>query len=102
MNNTAGTVAVMRRAKALLEIEVRCDTFLALWSSEEGSASSTPLLTMIATVYQKTRNSDLHQHGYDGLSHIQQRKQMVIISRIGVWSGPDFDPEVRMLQLPQS
>ena len=31
-DNTAGTVAVMLYAKAFTEIEVRCDTFLALWS----------------------------------------------------------------------
>ena len=50
-DNTAGTVAVMLYAKALLEIEVRCDTFLALWSSEEeGLRGSTPLLTMIVII----------------------------------------------------
>ena len=34
-DNTGGTVSMMLFAKAFVEIEVECDTFLALWSSEE-------------------------------------------------------------------
>ena len=34
-DNTAGTVVMMLYAQALVDIEVECDTFLGLWSSEE-------------------------------------------------------------------
>ena len=34
-DNTGGTVSMMLFAKAFVDIEVECDTFLALWSSEE-------------------------------------------------------------------
>ena len=59
-DNTAGTVAVMLHAKALLDVEVRCDTFLALWSSEEaGLRGSNAFATTTATIaYLKTRSYD--------------------------------------------
>jgi len=34
-DNTAGTVAIMLYARAFLDMTFECDTFLALWSSEE-------------------------------------------------------------------
>ncbi len=34
-DNTGGTVAMMLYAKAFVDLEFECDTFLALWSSEE-------------------------------------------------------------------
>ena len=34
-DNPAGTVAIMMYAQVLVDLEVECDTFLALWSSEE-------------------------------------------------------------------
>ena len=34
-DNTAGTVSMMLFAKAFVDLEFECDTFLALWSSEE-------------------------------------------------------------------
>ena len=96
-DNTAGTVAVMLYAKALLEIEVRCDTFLALWSSEEEFCEVlTPLLTMTAIiVYQKTRNLRFYINmDMMGISY-PAKKANGDYFPYHAWSYPDFDPEVQ-------
>ena len=57
-DNTAGTVAIMMYAQVLVDLQVECDTFLALWSSEEeGLQAQTRLpTTIVRRVCPKTRN----------------------------------------------
>ena len=59
-DNTGGTVSMMLFAKAFVDIEVECDTFLALWSSEEeGFVARMPLQTTnVIIVFLPTKNSD--------------------------------------------
>ena len=57
-DNTAGTVAMLLYARAFADLTFDCDTFLALWSSEEEGFVA-PMLsqtTSVITAYRKIRN----------------------------------------------
>ncbi len=96
-DNTAGTVTLMLYAQVLAEMEVECDTFLALWSSEE----------------EGLRGSNAFANN-DCDACLPQDKELrfyINMDMMGIswpavkengdpfpyhaWSGPDSDPEVQ-------
>ena len=96
-DNTAGTVAVMMYAQVLVDLQVECDTFLALWSSEE----------------EGLRGSNAFANN-DCEACLPQDKELrfyINMDMMGIswpavkengdpfpyhaWSGPDIDPEVQ-------
>ena len=96
-DNTAGTVTMMLYAQVLAEMEVECDTFLALWSSEE----------------EGLRGSNAFANN-DCDACLPQDKELrfyINMDMMGIswpavkesgdpfpyhaWSGPDSDPEVQ-------
>ena len=96
-DNTAGTVAIMMYAQVLVDMEVECDTFLALWSSEE----------------EGLRGSNAFANN-DCDACLPQDKELrfyINMDMMGIswpavkengdpfpyhaWSGPDIDPEVQ-------
>jgi hypothetical protein len=96
-DNTAGTVAIMLFAQVLVEMEVECDTFLALWSSEE----------------EGLRGSNAFANN-DCDACLPQDKELrfyINMDMMGIswpavkengdpfpyhaWSGPDVDPETQ-------
>ncbi|MEG3601753.1 MAG: M28 family peptidase [Candidatus Thermoplasmatota archaeon] len=96
-DNTAGTVAIMMYAQVLVDLEVECDTFLALWSSEE----------------EGLRGSNAFANN-DCEACLPQDKELrfyINMDMMGIswpavkengdpfpyhaWSGPDVDPEVQ-------
>ncbi|MEC7509034.1 MAG: M28 family peptidase [Candidatus Thermoplasmatota archaeon] len=96
-DNTAGTVAIMMYAQVLVDLEVECDTFLALWSSEEeGLRGSTAFA-----------NNDCEAC----LPQDKELRFYINMDMMGIswpavkengdpfpyhaWSGPDVDPEVQ-------
>ena len=96
-DNTAGTVAVMLYAKALLEIEVRCDTFLALWSSEEAGLRGSNAFANNDCDYCLPQDKELRFYinmDMMGLSY-PAKKSNGDYFPYHAWSGPDFDPEVQ-------
>ena len=96
-DNTAGTVAIMMYAQVLVDLQVECDTFLALWSSEE----------------EGLRGSNAFANN-DCEACLPQDKELrfyINMDMMGIswpavkengdpfpyhaWSGPDIDPEVQ-------
>ncbi len=96
-DKTAGTVAIMMYAQVLVDLEVECDTFLALWSSEE----------------EGLRGSNAFANN-DCEACLPQDKELrfyINMDMMGIswpavkengdpfpyhaWSGPDVDPEVQ-------
>ena len=96
-DNTAGTVAIMMYAQVLVDLEVECDTVLALWSSEE----------------EGLRGSNAFANN-DCEACLPQDKELrfyINMDMMGIswpavkengdpfpyhaWSGPDVDPEVQ-------
>ena len=96
-DNTAGTVAIMMYAQVLVDLEVECNTFLALWSSEE----------------EGLRGSNAFANN-DCEACLPQDKELrfyINMDMMGIswpavkengdpfpyhaWSGPDVDPEVQ-------
>ena len=64
---TRRTVAIMMYAQVLVDLQVECDTFLALWSSEEEGLRALPAANNDCEhVCPRQRAAVLHQHGHDG------------------------------------
>ena len=96
-DNTAGTVTMMLFARVLINLDVECDTFLALWSSEE----------------EGLRGSNAFANN-DCDACLPQDKELrfyINMDMMGIswpamkdngdpfpyhaWSGPDNDPEIQ-------
>ncbi|MED6319119.1 MAG: M28 family peptidase, partial [Candidatus Thermoplasmatota archaeon] len=96
-DNTAGTVAIMMYAQVLVDLEVECDTFLALWSSEEEGLHGSNAFA----------NNDCEAC----LPQDKELRFYINMDMMGIswpavkengdpfpyhaWSGPDVDPEVQ-------
>ncbi len=96
-DNTAGTVAIMLYAKAFLEIEVRCDTFLALWSSEEEGLRGSNAFANNDCDYCLPKDKELRFYinmDMMGISYPAKNSDGVYFP-YHAWSGPDIDPEVQ-------
>ena len=100
-DNTAGTVAVMLYAKAFTEIEVRCDTFLALWSSEEeGLRGSNAFANNDCDVCLPQDKELRFYINMDmmGISY-PAKKSNGDYFPYHAWSGPDIDPNVQDVEI---
>ena len=96
-DNTAGSVAIMLYAKALLEIEVECDTFLALWSSEEEGLRGSNAFANNGCELCLPQDKELRFYINMDMMGISwpAKKSSGDPFPYHAWSGPDFDPDVQ-------
>jgi len=96
-DNTAGTVAIMLYAKAFVDIEVQCDTFLALWSSEEEGLRGSNAFANNDCDYCLPQDKELRFYinmDMMGISY-PAKKANGDPFPYHAWSGPDIDPNVQ-------
>jgi len=93
-DNTAGTVSMMLFAKALIDIEVQCDTFLALWSSEEEGLRGSNAFANNDCDYCLPQDKELRFYINMDMMGISwpAMKSTGEPFPYHAWSGPDFDP----------
>ena len=100
-DNTAGTVTMMLFARVLADLEVECDTFLALWSSEEEGLRGS--------------NAFANNECDACLPHDKELRFYINMDMMGIswpamksngdpfpyhaWSGPDMDPEEQDVEI---
>ena len=100
-DNTAGSVAVMLYARAFTEMEFECDTFLALWSSEEeGLRGSNAFANNDCDVCLPQDKElrfyiNMDMMGVSWPAH----KSTGDPFPYHAWSGPDLDPAVQDVEI---
>jgi hypothetical protein len=100
-DNTAGTVSMMLFARAFVDIEVQCDTFLALWSSEEEGLRGSSAFANNECDYCLPSDKELRFYinmDMMGISY-PALKPTGEPYPYHAWSGPDFDPEVQDVEI---
>lgn len=100
-DNTGGTVSMMLFAKAFVEIEVQCDTFLALWSSEEEGLRGSSAFANNDCDYCLPTDKELRFYinmDMMGISY-PAIKPTGEPYPYHAWSGPDIDPEVQDVEI---
>ena len=96
-DNTAGTVSMMLFAKAMVVLEFECDTFLALWSSEEEGLRGSSAFANNDCDYCLPKDKELEFYinmdmmGMSWPAHKSSGDPFPYHA----WSGPDADPEVQ-------
>ncbi len=98
-DNTAGTVSMMLFAKALVNMEVECDTFLALWSSEEEGLRGSNAFANNQCSYCLPHDKELKFYINMDMMGISwpAHKSNGDAFPYHAWSGPDDDPnEIEM------
>ena len=96
-DNTAGTVSMMLFAKAMVDLEFECDTFLALWSSEEEGLRGSNAFANNDCDYCLPHDKELEFYinmdmmGMSWPAHKSNGDPFPYHA----WSGPDADPEVQ-------
>ena len=96
-DNTAGTVSMMLFAKAMVDLEFECDTFLALWSSEEEGLRGSNAFANNDCDYCLPHDKELRFYinmdmmGMSWPAHKSNGDPFPYHA----WSGPDADPEVQ-------
>lgn len=96
-DNTAGTVSMMLFAKAMVDLEFECDTFLALWSSEEEGLRGSSAFANNDCDYCLPKDKELEFYinmdmmGMSWPAHKSNGDPFPYHA----WSGPDADPEVQ-------
>ncbi|MEJ6653708.1 MAG: M28 family peptidase [Euryarchaeota archaeon] len=96
-DNTAGTVSMMLFAKAMVDLEFECDTFLALWSSEEEGLRGSSAFANNDCDYCLPKDKELEFYinmdmmGMSWPAHKSSGDPFPYHA----WSGPDSDPEVQ-------
>lgn len=96
-DNTAGTVSMMLFAKAMVDLEFECDTFLALWSSEEEGLRGSSAFANNDCDYCLPKDKELEFYinmdmmGMSWPAHKSSGDPFPYHA----WSGPDADPEVQ-------
>lgn len=95
-DNTAGTVSMMLFARELVNMEVECDTFLGLWSSEEEGLRGSSAFATNDCDYCLPQDKELRFY----INMDMMGVSWPAIKPSGepypyhAWSGPDEDPEV--------
>ena len=100
-DSTGGTVSMMLFAKAFVEIEVECDTFLALWSSEEEGLRGSNAFANNECDYCLPTDKELRFYinmDMMGISY-PAVKPTGEPYPYHAWSGPDFDPDVQDVEI---
>ena len=95
-DNNAGTVAMMLFARAFVDIEFECDTFLALWSSEEEGLRGSNAFANNDCDYCLPQDKELRFYINMDMMGISwpAMKESGEPFPYHAWSGPDVDPEV--------
>ena len=95
-DNTAGTVSMMLFARALVDIELECDTFLGLWSSEEEGLRGSNAFANNDCSYCLPTDKELRFYINMDMMGISwpAYKENGDPFPYHAWSGPDNDPEV--------
>jgi len=100
-DNTAGTVSMMLFAKAFVDIEVKCDTFLALWSSEEEGLRGSNAFANNDCDYCLPHDKELRFYinmDMMGISY-PALKPSGEPYPYHAWSGPDIDPDEQDVEI---
>ncbi len=94
-DNTAGTVSMMLYARVLAELEVECDTFLALWSSEEEGLRGSNAFANNDCGYCLPQDKELRFYINMDMMGISwpAYKPTGEPYPYHAWSGPDIDPD---------
>lgn len=102
-DNTAGTVAMMLYAKAFVDVEFECDTFLALWSSEEEGLRGSNAFANNDCDYCLPQDKELRFYINMDMMGISWPavKDTGEPFPYHAWSGPDTDPEVDELAITE-
>jgi hypothetical protein len=96
-DNTAGTVSVMLFARAFVDLTFECDTFLALWSSEEEGLRGSSAFANNDCDYCLPKDKELEFYinmdmmGMSWPAHKSNGDPFPYHA----WSGPDSDPETQ-------
>ena len=96
-DNTAGTVSMMLFARAFVDLTLECDTFLALWSSEEEGLRGSSAFANNDCDYCLPKDKELEFYinmdmmGMSWPAHKSNGDPFPYHA----WSGPDDDPEVQ-------
>ncbi len=96
-DNTAGTVSMMLFARAFVDLTLECDTFLALWSSEEEGLRGSSAFANNDCDYCLPKDKELEFYinmdmmGMSWPAHKSNGDPFPYHA----WSGPDADPEVQ-------
>jgi len=95
-DNTAGTVSMMLFARALVDVELECDTFLGLWSSEEEGLRGSNAFANNDCSYCLPTDKELRFYINMDMMGISwpAYKENGDPFPYHAWSGPDNDPEV--------
>ena len=93
-DNTAGTVSMLLFARALVDLTVECDTFLALWSSEEEGLRGSNAFATNDCDYCLPQDKELRFYINMDMMGISwpAMKSTGEPFPYHAWSGPDFDP----------
>ena len=100
-DNTAGTVSMMLFARAFVDLTFECDTFLALWSSEEEGLRGSNAFANNDCDYCLPKDKELEFYinmdmmGMSWPAHKSNGDPFPYHA----WSGPDFDPEVQDVEI---
>ena len=100
-DNTAGTVAVMLFARAFVDLTFECDTFLALWSSEEEGLRGSSAFANNNCDYCLPQDKELEFYINMDMMGISwpAKKASGDPFPYHAWSGPDADPEVQDVEI---
>ncbi len=100
-DNTAGTVVMMLYAQALVDLEVECDTFLGLWSSEEEGLRGSNAFANNDCDACLPKDKELRFYINMDMMGISwpAYKENGDPFPYHAWSGPDVDPEVQDVEI---
>ena len=100
-DNTAGTVAMMLFARVLIDLEFECDTFLALWSSEEEGLRGSNAFANNDCDYCLPQDKELRFYINMDMMGISwpAMKSSGDPFPYHAWSGPDNDPTMDELAI---
>ena len=101
-DNTAGTVAMMLYARAFADLTFECDTFLALWSSEEEGLRGSNAFANNNCDYCLPQDKELEFYinmDMMGMSWPARKNGVGDPFPYHAWSGPDADPEVQDVEI---
>lgn len=100
-DNTAGTVSMMMFARAFVDLEFECDTFLALWSSEEEGLRGSNAFANNECDYCLPKDKELKFYINMDMMGISwpAHKSNGDPFPYHAWTGPDFDPDVQDVEI---
>ena len=100
-DNTAGTVSMLLFAKAFVDLNFECDTFLALWSSEEEGLRGSNAFANNDCDYCLPQDKELEFYINMDMMGISwpAHKSNGDPFPYHAWSGPDTDSEVQDVEI---